>query len=117
MSSLLSRKKQENVYFTPAQRSDLFEIFKLTNQAFEHLQQGLGKSEPEARKSLPQAIDTERKINDFRDSTLESVIEDIEKGAAQVKSAFYFNKMITSCEKVGDSIFNIYETIAGVNVE
>lgn len=117
MSTILSKKKEENVYFTPAQRSELFEMFKLTNEAFEWMLQGLKKSETEVRKDLEKAIENERRINEFRDNIRVAVIEDIETGAAQVKSAFYFNKIITSCEKVGDTVFNIYEALAGVNVE
>jgi phosphate:Na+ symporter len=117
MSTILSKKKEEGVYFTPAQRSDLFEMFKLTNDAFELMLQSLKKSELGSRNDLPQAIENERRINEFRDNIREAVIEDIESGVAQVKSAFYFNKIITSCEKIGDTIFNIYETVAGVNVE
>ncbi len=117
MSTILSKKKEEGVYFTPAQRSDLFEMFKLTNDAFELMIQSLRKSELGARNDLQQAIDNEHRINEFRDNIRETVIEDIESGTAQVKSAFYFNKIITSCEKIGDTIFNIYEVVAGVNVE
>jgi phosphate:Na+ symporter len=117
MSTILSKKKEEGVYFTPAQRSDLFEMFKLTNDAFELMIQNLKKSELGARKDLPQAIENERQINEFRDNIRETVIEDIETGTAKVKSAFFFNKIITSCEKIGDTIFNIYEAVAGVNVE
>jgi phosphate:Na+ symporter len=117
MSTILLKKKEERVYFSPAQRSDLFEMFKLTNDAFELMMDSLKRSELEARNNLPRAIETERKINEFRDSIRESVIEDIEKGSVQVKSSFYFNKIITSCEKIGDTIFNIQEAIAGVNVE
>jgi phosphate:Na+ symporter len=117
MSTILAKKKEEGVYFTPAQRSDLFEMFKLTNDAFNLMLENLGKSEMEARNNLPLAIQNEKKINAFRDSIRESVIVDIEKGVTQVKSSFYFNKMITSCEKIGDTVFNINEAIAGVNVE
>ncbi len=117
MATLLSDKKSEKVYFTPAQRSELFEMFKLTNTAFELMLESLTRNETDARINLPKAIETERKINEFRDTVGESVIDDIEKGVAHVKSAFYFNKIITSCEKVGDSIFNIQEAAAGINVE
>ncbi len=117
MSTLLSKKKTEKVYFTPAQRSELFEMFKLVNKAFELMHENLQRSEMEARRKLPQAIELEKQINSFRDQVREEVIDDIEKGVAPVKSAFYFNKLITSCEKVGDTVFNINEAIAGVNVE
>ncbi len=117
MSTILAKKKKEKVYFTPVQRSELFEMFKLVNSAFELMLENLQKSELEARKNLPEATEIEKKINEFRDNIRESVLDDIEKGVSQVKSAFYFNKIITSCEKIGDTIYNINEAISGVNVE
>jgi hypothetical protein len=45
------------------------------------------------------------------------IIDDIEKGNYKVKSGFFYNKIISSFEKVGDSIMNINEATAGVNVE
>jgi phosphate:Na+ symporter len=117
MSTVLSKKKGEKVYFTPSQRSELFEMFKLVNEAFDLMMANIQKSGLEARKSIPRVMEIERQINEFRDQVKENVIEDIEKGISQVKSAFYFNKMITSCEKIGDALLNINEAIAGVNVE
>ena len=117
MSTLLAKKKEEKVYFMPAQRSELFEMFKLTNDAFEHMLENLDKGESFARQNLSRSIELENRINLFRDAVGEGVIEDIEKGVAHVKSAFYFNKLITSCEKIGDTILNISEAVAGVNIE
>lgn len=117
MSTLLAKKKDEKVYFTPAQRSELFEMFKLTNDAFEQAIENLDKGEQFARQNLSRAIELEDQINAFRDATSKAVIEDIEKGVAHVKSAFYFNKLITSCEKIGDTLLNISEAVSGVNIE
>jgi phosphate:Na+ symporter len=117
MSTLLAKKKEEKVYFTPAQRSELFEMFKLTNDAFEQAIENLDKGEQFARQNLPRAIELEDQINAFRDATSKAVIEDIEKGVSHVKSAFYFNKLITSCEKIGDTLLNISEAVSGVNIE
>ncbi len=117
MATVLSEKKKEKIYFTPGQRSDLFEMFKLVNNAFDLMLSNLQNSALEARKNLPKAADIEKEINSFRDHVRDSVIVDIEKDPTQVKSAFYFNKLITSCEKIGDAILNINEAIAGVNVE
>jgi phosphate:Na+ symporter len=117
MASVLSEKKKEKIYFTPAQRSELFEMIKLVNEAFELMLVNVGLPEAKARQNIPQAIDLENKINQFRDNIRDTVIQDIEQDPAHVKSAFYFNKMITSCEKIGDTLLNINEAIAGVNVE
>ncbi len=117
MSSVLADKKKEKIYFTPAQRSDLFEMFKLINNAFELMLNNMQISSLEARNSLPKANELEKSINAFRDQVRDEVITDMEKDPSHVKSAFYFNKLITSCEKIGDTILNINEAIAGVNIE
>ncbi len=117
MSSLLAEKRKEKVYFTPAQRSDLFEMFKLVNNAFELMLHNMQVSTLEARNSLPEANKLEKEINAFRDQLRITVIDDMEKDPSHVKSAFYFNKLVTSCEKIGDTILNINEAVAGVNIE
>jgi len=117
MSSLLAEKRKEKVYFTPAQRSDLFEMFKLVNNAFELMLHNMQVSTLEARNSLPEANRLEKEINSFRDQLRITVIDDMEKDPSHVKSAFYFNKLVTSCEKIGDTILNINEAVAGINIE
>ncbi len=117
MSSLLAEKRKEKIYFTPAQRSDLFEMFKLLNNAFELMLHNMQASTLEARKNLPEANRLEKEINAFRDQVRTTVIDDMEKDPTHVKSAFYFNKLITSCEKIGDTILNINEAVAGIHIE
>lgn len=117
MASLLAKKKEEKVYFIPAQRDKFTEMVTITNEAFEHMLVILEKGEAFARQNLQKAIGLEKQINAFRDSIGESVIDDYEKGEGNIKSVFYFYKLITSCEKIGDNIINISEAIAGVNLE
>ncbi len=117
MSSVLADKRKEKIYLTPAQRSDLFEMFKLVNNAFELMLTNMQVSTHEARKNLPKANELEKSINAFRDQVRDAVIVDMEKDPTHVKSAFYLNKLITSCEKIGDAILNINEAIAGINIE
>jgi len=117
MSTVLAKKREEKVYFTPGQRSELFEMFKLTNDAFEHVLESLSKGENFSRQNLARATELELRINAFRDAASDAVIEEIEKGTVHVKSAFYFNKLVTSSEKIGDNLHNIAEAIAGLNTE
>lgn len=117
MASLMSEKKKEKIYFTPSQRSDLFEMFKLVNNGFDMMLSNLQASTAEAREKLPLANELEKNINALRDQIADAVIMDIEKHPAHAKGGFYFNKLISSCEKIGDSILNINEAIAGVNIE
>jgi phosphate:Na+ symporter len=117
MGSLLAEKKKEKIYFTPSQRSDLFEMFKLVNNAFDLMLNNLQVNVLEARNNIPKANEIEKRINAFRDKISDAVILEIEQHPNHAKGGFYFNKIISSCEKIGDSILNINEAIAGVNIE
>jgi phosphate:Na+ symporter len=117
MATLLEKKKEEKAYFTPDQRERISNMFALINEAFDMMLVNLERGEVYARAKIHLAYDLEKRINELRDSTSEAVIDDIEKGSYQVKSGFYFNKLISSCEKIGDSIQNINEAAAGVNLE
>lgn len=117
MATLLDKKKEENSYFTPKQREELSRMFELVNEAFDVMMVNLERGEAFARSNIQRAYQLEKSINQFRDEVSEEVIGDLEKGSAHVKGGFYFNKMISSCEKVGDSILNINEAAAGVNIE
>ncbi len=117
MATLLAEKKKEKIYFTPSQRSDLFEMFKLVNNGFDLMVNNLQTTTLEARRSIPRANELEKSINAFRDRISDAVIHDIEQHPTHTKGGFYFNKIISSCEKIGDSILNINEAIAGVNIE
>lgn len=92
-------------------------MFELVNEAFDVMMVNMEMGEAFARANIQKSYLLEKKINEFRDNVSEEVIDDIEKGSYQVKSGFYFNKMISSCEKVGDSILNINEAASGVNIE
>ncbi len=117
MSVLLSKKREEESYFTPSQRDDLNKMFALINQAFDLMLANLENGESFAKENLEKAIIIEKKINQFRDHRNEEVIDRIEKGSFHVKGGFYFNKLISSAEKIGDSIININEISAGINIE
>ena len=117
MATILDKKKEDKAYFTPKQREDLDKMFALVNDAFELMMANMERGEDYARSNIAKAYAFEKRINEFRDNISEEVIDDIEKGSYLVKSGFYFNKMVSSCEKVGDSILNINEAAAGVNIE
>jgi phosphate:Na+ symporter len=117
MANMLSTKKEEKIYFTPEQRSKLFEMFNLTNRAFELVSEFVERGETYARSNISKAIEIEKQMNEFRDAVTSEVLGAMEKGVLKVKGSFYYNKMVSSCEKIGDNLFNISETVAGINVE
>ncbi len=117
MATLLDKKKEEKAYFTPKQRDALNKMFELVNEAFDVMMVNMERGEAFARSNIQRSYELEKKINQYRDFVNEEVIDDIEKGSYHVKSGFYFNKLISSCEKVADSVLNINEAAAGVNIE
>jgi phosphate:Na+ symporter len=117
MASLLDKKKEEKAYFTPQQRDELDKMFAMVNEAFNLMMINLEKGEVYARENLKKSVLLEKQINEFRDSASGELIGDIEKGSFHVKSGFYFTKLVSSCEKVADSVLNINEAAAGVNIE
>jgi phosphate:Na+ symporter len=117
MASLLDKKKEENAYFTPKQREELDKMFGMVNQGFDYMMLNVEKGESYARANINKSYVLEKKINEFRDTIGIEVIDDMERGSAHVKSGFYFNKIISSCEKIGDALLNISEAAAGVNIE
>ncbi len=117
MANMLAAKKEEKIYFTPEQRSRVFEMFNLTNQAFELALEFVEQGEAHARSNIIKAIEVEKQMNEFRDIITTEVLGEMEKGAMKIKGSFYFNKIVSSCEKIGDNLFNISEVVAGINVE
>lgn len=116
MSTLLERKKDEGAYFTPRQRENLNEMFALVNQGFDLMMLNLERGGNYAKENMEKVYELEKQINNFRDTRNEEVIDHLEKGSYHVKGGFYFNKIISSCEKIGDSILNINEINAGINI-
>ncbi len=117
MSTMLKAKKDDKTYFTPQQREQLSEIFRLLDDAYAIIFENFDKGEEFAYKNISKALEKEKEINQFRDWVREDVLVKIESGEYTLKSGFYFNKMVTSCEKIGDNLLNINEAIAGINVE
>ncbi len=117
MATMLEKKKEEKAYFTPRQREELDKMFALVNEAFDVMMLNIERGEIFARSNISKSNVLEKRINEFRDNISIEVLDDLEKGSTHVKSSFYFNKMISSCEKVGDSIINISEAAAGINID
>jgi phosphate:Na+ symporter len=117
MALVIEKKKLEKVSFSPKQSKDLNTMFDLVDNAFKLMLSFLDKGEHYSKTNIEHAIAIEKQINEFRDKVFTSVIKELEEGNPYVKSNFYFNKLIMSCEKIGDTILNINEAQAGINIE
>ncbi|MBA3285417.1 MAG: PhoU domain-containing protein, partial [Nitrosopumilus sp.] len=61
--------------------------------------------------------DIENKINALRDKIRNQHFGSIEKGDYNIKTGLYYNNIYSSCEKIGDHLFNISEAMSGQNIE
>lgn len=117
MAKHLAKNREEKATFTEEQRKKITELLNILQGAFDNVLDFLEKGEAYAKENLHKAAAIELSINDFRDAVTKTVIQEFEMGSTTVKSTFVYNKLITSCEKVGDNLYRVSEAIAGVNVE
>ncbi|HSV88009.1 MAG TPA: Na/Pi cotransporter family protein [Bacteroidales bacterium] len=113
ISLLIAQLKKEKIEFTAGQSDTLSRMFQLTNQAFDHVFEILEKGEQFAGESFSIAREIELRINVFRDEAAREIIGETQKGKVPARSAFYFSKLITACEKVGDNLYSIAEVMSG----
>jgi len=112
ISLLIVQLQNERIEFTPGQRALINRMFKLTNEAFDHVLNILEKSDQYAVENFAISRKIESEINTFRDEAAREIIEETQKGNITARSAFYFSKIITACEKVGDNLYSIAEAIS-----
>lgn len=113
ISLAIVQLKREKIEFTPAQRTRIFNMFQLTNQAFDHVLEVFDKGSEFGVEHFAKTREIELKINNFRDEAAQEIIAETQKGTIRARNAFYFNKVITACEKVGDNLYSLAEAISG----
>ncbi|HSV76289.1 MAG TPA: Na/Pi cotransporter family protein [Bacteroidales bacterium] len=113
ISLAIVQLKREKIEFTPSQRTRIFNMFQLTNQAFDHVLEVFDKGSEFGVEHFVKTREIELKINNFRDEAAQEIIAETQKGTIRARNAFYFNKVITACEKVGDNLYSLAEAISG----
>ena len=62
---------------------------------------------------MEEALTLERQINAKRSELKRKHLKSIEKGEYEIQTTLIYNELVEDCEKIGDHIFNITETIVG----
>ena len=112
MSKAMESQKDKEVYFTTDQMNNLESIFVLVEEALENMLQNLNKEY--GKVSIRKAGTFETKINKMRDKLRANHLSSIEKGDYNFESGINYNDLFSSCEKIGDHIFNVNEAIVGI---
>lgn len=112
ISKTIERKEENKLYFLPAQRESLFEMFGLVDEAFNTMVANL-QSDWSAV-SIDEANMIELKINKKRDEMRKEHLQNMQDKDFNMESGMIYNDIFSSCEKVGDHIINVSEAIVGI---
>lgn len=115
MSISIKRNTEEGLKFTPRQNQNLKDMFHLLDIAFGVMKNNVSTTEETI--NMYTVNDIENKINALRDKIRNQHFGSIEKGDYNIKTGLYYNNIYSSCEKIGDHLFNISEAMSGQNIE
>ncbi len=104
-------KNQQKVWFTQDMRDDLSIMFSLLNEAYELMQNNLKSDYLETETDKPLLV--EDKINHLRDSLKLKNMENLKNGVYTYLNGNYFNDFTFRCEKIGDLIIHINDSLSG----
>ena len=110
MSMVISRKEEEQLWFTPQQREHILGMFELLEKALGVMCKNL---DVEDSMYFDQAFELEQLINKRRDELREAHLKSIEAGDYNVRSGLVYSDLFSSCEKVGDHVINVSEAATG----
>lgn len=109
MSIILENKKESKVWFTQGQRDHLNTYFDLLAKTFTELQGNLDAEFGQVK--LDKAVELERDNNKMQEDLHQAHILDLEKGEYDFKSAMHYRDLFMACEKVGDHLINVSESM------
>jgi phosphate:Na+ symporter len=105
----LSRKRESKAVFTSDQKQNVNRMMDLLDQAFEAMNENIELGYKHIRTEKAMAI--EGKINELRNDLKKEHLKNIEKKKYSYLSGIYYNDIYCECEKMGDHIINVTESI------
>lgn len=114
MSLSYQRKEDDRIWFSPKQRTNITNMLKLIDEAFEIMIANLNEEDKPI--TIDKAFQKEREINSLRDELRMEHLASIENSDFNIKSGIIYTDLIYSCEKVGDHIINVTEALIGQNI-
>lgn len=113
ISKAIERKVTQKLYFTPEQRSNLIQLMKMLDEAFEVMVENLHLDTENV--DIVRAVEIENRINEFRDNLKSEHLQSVEKGNYHVKSGMIYGELYSACEKIGDHVMNISQISQDLN--
>jgi len=110
LARIMQRKRLNNVVFDEQMIKNVLNMFDLIDKAFavmiENLKAGYTKLN-----NIENAYDAEKDINKYRDMLREGNLLNLGKSQYDYLTGVYFMDIIAECERVGDYVINVSESI------
>lgn len=110
IARIMQRKRLNNIVFDEHMTKNVLNMFDLLDKAFlvmiENLKAGYTKLN-----NIENAYDAEKDINNYRDMLREGNLLNLGKNQYDYLTGVYFMDIIAECERVGDYIINVSESI------
>ncbi len=116
LSLSMTRKTKKKIWFTPDQRNDIIEMFKLVDMSFE-LTMATMENFDNQKIDLAVIRENESKINEMRDSLKKRNAKNLEENAYTYQSSVIYMDLISICEILGDNLMNINEAMSFQKLE
>ncbi len=104
------RKIEANVTFPVSLKENILSMFDLLEKAFNIMETSI-KLQEVTKNNLRESNRYELTINETRNTLKSKNIEDVNNNIYPYQSGVYFMDIVTECEKMGDYIMNVIESV------
>ncbi|MEP2023446.1 MAG: Na/Pi cotransporter family protein [Reichenbachiella sp.] len=112
MSREINRKNKHKLSFTEDQNKNIKTIFGLVDEALQEMHKNLKSDYSEVK--IDTAMSTETAINKLKKELSKKHWKSVEENHYDVQTGIVYRDIIFGCERIGDHIINVTESIVGI---
>lgn len=110
LGRILQRKRLNGSKFDEDMNKKLLRMIHLLNDAFDAMIENLDKDYVKVTE-ITNAVSAEEVINDYRDALREEHLRNLENQSYNYLTGVYYIDLVNECEKMGDYMINISESV------
>lgn len=112
ISKNIERKRDQKANFNDEQKENMSKMFASVEDAIQNMLENLNSDYTQVNIRKAELLEVE--INDARNKLRNLHLQDIANKKYSFESGLFYNDLFSSCEKIGDHIFNVNEAIVGL---